>query len=215
MRAVKKAAFAILLILFLAPGLTVSASGARLRPNYVSLNEWARANVFAAHWIERDKTLELTGRGDRLVFNVDSRSDARRAQINGVQVWLAFPVLDQNGSVLISQVDLADTLGPILSPPRIPRGINIRTICLDPGHGGKDPGNRAGSNEEKKYTLLLAQEAAAQLRVLGFKVYLTRSSDTFVDLPMRPEIARRRGADLFVSLHFNSTEDGRNEVKGT
>ncbi|HEY2082344.1 MAG TPA: N-acetylmuramoyl-L-alanine amidase [Verrucomicrobiae bacterium] len=214
MRAVKKAAFAILLILFLAPGLTVSASGARLRPNYVSLNEWARANVFAAHWIERDKTLELTGRGDRLVFNVDSRSDARRAQINGVQVWLAFPVLDQNGSVLISQVDLADTLGPILSPPRIPRGINIRTICLDPGHGGKDPGNRAGSNEEKKYTLLLAQEAAAQLRVLGFKVYLTRSSDTFVDLPMRPEIARRRGADLFVSLHFNSTEEARNEVRG-
>lgn len=192
-----------------------ATNGGRVRPNYVRLNEWARANVFTVRWLERDKTLELTGRGSRLTFNVDSRSDARKAQINGVQVWLAFPILYQNGTALISQVDLSETLGPILAPPRNPRGIKIETICIDPGHGGRDPGNRAGSNEEKKYTLLLAQEASAQLKAAGFEVFLTRSSDTFVDLPTRPEIAHKRGADLFVSLHFNSTEESRNEVKGT
>ena len=185
------------------------------RPTYVPLGEWARANVFALRWIERDRTVELTGHGARLTFNVDSRSDARRAQINGVQVWLAFPVLYRNGSALISQTDLAETLGPVLAPPKNSRGIPVKTICLDPGHGGKDPGNRASSNEEKKYTLLLAQEAGAELRAAGFKVFLTRGSDTFVDLPARPETAHRRDADLFVSLHFNSTEEGRNEVKGT
>lgn len=191
-----------------------AAKTVRGRPNYVSLNEWARANVFATHWVERDKTFELTGHNTRLTFNVDSRSDARRAEINGVQVWLAFPVLERNGSVLISETDLSDTIGPVLSPPTVPRGFRIDTICLDPGHGGKDPGERAGSNEEKKYTLLLAQEAAAQLRAAGFKVYLTRGSDSYVDLSTRPAIARRHEADLFVSLHFNSTEESRNEVKG-
>jgi N-acetylmuramoyl-L-alanine amidase len=212
---VKKAAYAFLLSLLLASGLAAATNGPRVRPDYVSLGEWARANVFTVRWLERDKTVELTGRGTRLTFNVDSRSDARRAQINGVQVWLAFPILDQNGTALISQVDLSDTLGPVLAPPTTPRGIRIKTICIDPGHGGKDPGNRAGSNEEKKYTLLLAQEASAQLKAAGFKVFLTRSSDTYVDLPVRPEIARRREADLFVSLHFNSTEEGRNDVRGT
>jgi N-acetylmuramoyl-L-alanine amidase len=187
----------------------------RVRPNYVSLNEWARANVFSVRWLERDKTIELTGRGARLTFNVDSRSDARRAQINGVQVWLAFPVLAQNGRVLISETDLSDSIGPVLSPPTTPRGFVLDTICLDPGHGGKDPGEHSGSNEEKKYTLLLAQEAAAQLRAAGFRVFLTRNSDTYVDLSTRTEIARKRGADLFLCLHFNSTEEGRNDVKGT
>jgi len=197
------------------PWTHAAGRGNNVHPNYVPLSEWARANLFAVRWLERDKTVELTGRGSRLTFNVDSRSDARKAQINGVQVWLAFPVLYQNGRALISQIDLAETLGPVLSPPKTPSRFNVKTICIDPGHGGKDPGNRAGSNEEKKYTLLLAQETSAQLKAAGFNVVLTRSSDTFVDLPARPEVARRRNADLFVSLHFNSTEDGRNEVKGT
>lgn len=210
----KKAVCTIVISLFLAPSLAPAARTARLRPNYVSLNEWARANVFTTHWVERDRTFELTGHNARLTFNVDSRSDARRAEINGVQVWLAFPVLERNGRVLISESDLSDTLGPVLSPPSVPRGYRIDRICLDPGHGGKDPGNRAGSNEEKKYTLLLAEEAAAELRTAGFRVYLTRGSDSYVDLPTRPDIARRHEADLFISLHFNSTEDSRNEVKG-
>lgn len=210
----KKAVCTIVLALFLAPWLTIAARSNRDRPNYVSLNEWARANVFKTHWVDRDKTFELTGPKGRLTFNVDSRSDARRAVINGVQVWLAFPVLERNGSVIISETDLSDTVGPVLSPPSVPRGFRIDKICIDPGHGGKDPGNRAGSNEEKKYTLLLAEETAAQLRVMGIKVYLTRGNDSYVDLSARPEIARRHEVDLFVSLHFNSTEESRNEVKG-
>jgi N-acetylmuramoyl-L-alanine amidase len=204
-----------MLALLLAPWTFAAAHGGSPRPNYVSLSEWARANVLTVHWLERDKTLQLEGRGTRLTFNVEARSDARRAQINGVQTWLAFPVLYQNGRVLISQIDLTETIGPVLSPPKSPGGFVIDTICIDPGHGGRDPGNRAGSNEEKKYTLLLAQEVGNQLRAAGFRAVLTRGSDSYVELSDRPAIARKRGADLFVSLHFNSTEEGRNEVKGT
>jgi N-acetylmuramoyl-L-alanine amidase len=214
-RGVKKAACALVLALLLVPGTPAATRGGYVRPNYVSLSEWAHANVFTVRWLERDKTLQLDGRGAHLTFNVEARSDSRRAQINGVQTWLAFPILYQNGRALISQIDLQETLGPVLSPPKSPRGINIDTICLDPGHGGNDPGFQVGSNDEKKYTLLLAQEVRAELKAAGFNVVLTRTTDVKIPLEDRTAVARRAGADLFVSLHFNATEQGRNEVKGT
>ena len=93
-------------------------------------------------------------------------------------------------------------------------GAKVRTVCLDPGHGGKDPGNEVGSNQEKQHTLLLAKEVRAQLARAGLKVTLTRSTDSFVELPARPELAKRRSADLFVSLHFNAAEAGRSTVQG-
>lgn len=215
MRGVKKAVCAWVLTLLLAPWLPAATRGGYIRPNYISLGEWARANVLTVHWLERDKTVQLDGRGVHLMFNVDARSDARRAQINGVQAWLAFPILYQNGRALISQIDLQETIGPVLSPPKSPRGVNIDTICIDPGHGGNDPGFQVGSNDEKKYTLLLAQEVRAQLKAAGFNVVLTRTTDVKIPLEERTIVARKAGADLFVSLHFNATETGRNDVKGT
>src|SRR6185369_523541 len=61
---------------------------------------------------------------------------------------------------------------------------------------------------------LLALELRDQLKKLGFNVVLTRTKDTYVDLPARPATANRAGADLFVSLHFNATETGKNVVAG-
>lgn len=201
--------------LLLVPGEVSFARAPYVRPNYVRLGEWARANVFSVRWLERDRTIELTRGNTRLTFNVDSRSDARKAQINGTQVWLAFPVLDQNGSVLISQTDLAQTIAPVLAPRANPPGIKVKTICLDPGHGGNDPGYQVGSNDEKKYTLLLAQETRAELKAAGFNVVLTRTTDVKIPLEDRSAFARKKGADLFISLHFNASETARNEVKGT
>ncbi len=211
----KKAVFVFLLALLLVPGEWMFARAPYVRPNYVRLGEWARANVFSVRWLERDRTLELTRGDTRLTFNVDSRSDARKAQINGVQVWLAFPVLDQNGNVFISQTDLAETIAPVLAPRANPAGIKVRTICIDPGHGGNDPGYQVGSNDEKKYTLLLAEEVRAELKAAGFNVVLTRTTDVKIPLEDRPAFARKKGADLFISLHFNASETARNEVNGT
>ena len=91
----------------------------------------------------------------------------------------------------------------------------IHTIVLDPGHGGKDPGRQAGRLQEKKLTLLLAKELSDQLTRAGLKVSLTRKDDAFVELQARPELAQRRGAELFVSLHFNSADGaGGPGVKG-
>jgi N-acetylmuramoyl-L-alanine amidase len=82
----------------------------------------------------------------------------------------------------------------------------VQTICLDPGHGGRDGGKAQGHNYEKKYTLLLARETADLLQEQGFKVVMTRSNDEAVELLERPQMASRRGADLFVSLHYNASE---------
>jgi N-acetylmuramoyl-L-alanine amidase len=200
---VKKAVCAFLIFLLLASGMPAAPSAAA-RPTYVRLGQWARANVFTLQWLERDKTLQLTGYGARLVFNVDPHSDTRKAEINGVQVWLAYPIVSQNGSVLISQVDLSETIGPTLAPPANPRGIRVQKICIDAGHGGTDPGYQVGGNDEKKYTFLLAQEVRTQLKAAGFDVVLSRTTDFKVPLDERTAIARRAGADVFVSLHFNA-----------
>ena len=176
---------------------------------YVRLEDWARANQFQIRRFS-DKNLQLSNRLARLNVTVNSAD----AQINGVAVRLAQPVAVRNGVVAISQLDVDKTFGPVIRPPANPPGGRVQTICLDPGHGGNDTGERAGGVEEKKYTLLLAQELAAQLTRAGFKVYLTRTRDTKVELADRTGIAHWRKADLFIALHFNSSPSDRNGVKG-
>jgi N-acetylmuramoyl-L-alanine amidase len=193
------------------PGAPRPAAALRIAgQDYVRLADWAKDNRFEAHWLKPDESLQLSSRAAKLLLTVDHRE----AQLDGVEVWLLFPVVLRNGTVYVAHLDLQTTLQPILCPPRNSPGVRIRTVCLDPGHGGKDPGNRVGSNQEKNYTLLLAQEVRQQLVRAGLKVILTRSTDTFVDLPARPELARRHSADLFVSLHFNSADAARDSVQG-
>jgi N-acetylmuramoyl-L-alanine amidase len=179
---------------------------------YVRLTDWARANDFEVRWLKRDETLELTSHSARLALTVDSCE----ARIKGTVVYLLSPVAHRNGTVYIARQDVESTLHPILSPQcRDGRARTIKTICIDPGHGGADPGFCVGRAQESKYTLLLAQELRQQLGRAGFKVTLTRSSDSTVELPARPELAKRRKADLFVSLHFNAAESSPQSVRGT
>jgi N-acetylmuramoyl-L-alanine amidase len=139
-----------------------------------------------------------------------------------VHVWLLFPPVTRDGAIYLAQIDLKSTLQPIFFPPKNHHGPGVKTICLDPGHGGKDPGfcigtnqeKRRSTNQEKTYNLLLAEEVGRQLIRAGFKVSMTRDSDTFIELATRSESARRRGADLFVSLHFNATGSSQNSVQG-
>jgi N-acetylmuramoyl-L-alanine amidase len=178
---------------------------------YVRLDDWARTRNFQLRWTVPKQELKLTGPAATLAFTVDSR----RITINGIHVWISAPIAFRNGSAYIPPVDLETAIQPLLSPSRNPPGRTITSICLDPGHGGKDPGRLAGRQQEKKFTLLLARELSEQLTRAGFKVSLTRKDDNFVELPVRPEMARRRSADLFLSLHFNSADGaGGSAVRG-
>ncbi len=178
--------------------------------NYVPIGDWARANGLHCIWLKRGDEMVATNRTTRLVFDVNSHY----VELNGVQVALSFPVANQKGVALIAQFDLDTVVRPLLFPERYITSKTIRTICLDPGHGGKDTGNRVGWHFEKVYTLALAGELRDQLKKAGFNVILTRTRDAYVELPDRPALANKRGADLFVSLHFNATEEGRDQVEG-
>jgi N-acetylmuramoyl-L-alanine amidase len=79
-------------------------------------------------------------------------------------------------------------------------------IILDPGHGGKDEGARIENVFEKKLTLRTAYLVKQELEALGHRVVLTRARDLYISLASRTEIASRRGGDLFVSLHYNSSK---------
>ena len=177
-------------------------------PAMVRVRDWARDNGFRVQWLKLDEILQLAKGDNKLVLTANSRE----ARINGVRVWLLKPFEYREGAGYLAQLDLDATIAPVLRPPR--HTGKIRHICLDPGHGGKDPGFRIGAQEEKRFSLALAYELKDQLSRAGYKVTLTRTNDTFVDLPERPIQARKEGADLFLSLHFNATEGDRNEARG-
>ena len=96
---------------------------------------------------------------------------------------------------------------PLPAPPSRPQDLpGIRTIVIDPGHGGREVG-AVGPNGllEKDVTLAIARRLAASLTSkLGARVVLTRDDDSVVSLDQRTAIANQYNADLFLSVHLNA-----------
>lgn len=93
-----------------------------------------------------------------------------------------------------------------------PASISKKTIvvAIDPGHGGKDTGavNPGSGLREKDVVLQIAHRLKKHINSKkGFSAFLTRSDDTYIPLPERPGSARRRGADLFISIHADAVEN--------
>lgn len=177
--------------------------------SYVALASCARANGLHGYTLDHGSEFVLTNRTSRLVFDQDSADST----VNGVNVRLSYPVAKGG---FISQLDADKTIRPLVFPSAS-SGKGITTICLDPGHGGKDTGNRVGRffpHNEKTYTLALGLELRRQLQQAGFKVVMTRDKDVYPELSERPAIANRRGADLFISLHFNTSPSEPASVQG-
>lgn len=80
-----------------------------------------------------------------------------------------------------------------------------KTVVIDAGHGGKDPGAIGSNGYEKDITLAAALALKSRLERTGrYRVVMTRSADVYVPLETRVPIARKSGADLFISLHADS-----------
>ncbi|MDO4671174.1 MAG: N-acetylmuramoyl-L-alanine amidase [Aerococcus sp.] len=87
--------------------------------------------------------------------------------------------------------------------------LNQKTIVIDAGHGGEDPGAIAQDNTtyEKNMTMNTANATKAALEAAGAKVIMTRSDDTFVELADRAKIANDNQVDAFISFHYDSAEE--------
>ncbi|HKP92838.1 MAG TPA: N-acetylmuramoyl-L-alanine amidase, partial [Chthoniobacterales bacterium] len=150
----------------------------------------------------------------RVSRTVSLRSERRtiRAQagtselsINGVRFFTHFPLLNGNGEDLISVMDVSKIIEPVLRPSRIQKPEKVETIVLDPGHGGSDNGASSSWGSEKTFTLDVALAARRELIRAGYRVEMTRATDTAVSLEERVNIANRFPRAVFVSIHFNSS----------
>ena len=171
---------------------------------WISLREWTDRCALGAP--DRGvaggtTTYRITTRGGVCKLTIGSRL----AQWNGTSVWLGFAPQIIHGEPRIHALDAEKNLMPLATMVPVPK-TKTRTIVLDPGHGGSDGGTRGGGNElEKNYTLDWALRTERLLTNAGWRVFLTRRSDVDASLSDRIAVADRVHADLFISLHFNST----------
>jgi N-acetylmuramoyl-L-alanine amidase len=182
---------------------------ARLRPaapatTYTSLDRWAAENQVAApRQVSRAPTAAYAVKtaGGTMVVDIGSRE----ASWNGAEVQLGFAPQIIDDQVFVHGLDLQKNLEPLLLGP--PLSFGNRVIVIDPGHGGTQTGTHsvADGRYEKEFTLDWALRLAPLLETNGWKVFLTRTSDMDVALSNRVAFAEAHQADVFISLHFNSS----------
>lgn len=93
----------------------------------------------------------------------------------------------------------------------------VKTIVIDPGHGGKDSGALGAKAQEKDIVLAVGKLLKKELEKEGFNVKMTRDKDVFIELGQRANLANQWDGDLFVSLHCNAidaTPEKKKQIKG-
>lgn len=165
------------------------------------------ARYYGMIYTHRAKDVRCQSRYSLMTFTVDDR----RCVINKVKVTLCLPVKVSGGNAFISETDFRLTIDPVLRT-KILRPKFARTVVIDPGHGGKDPGTSGTGTREKEINLSVAKLVAASLKKKGYRVFLTRNGDTFISLDQRVKIAAKYKPDVFISLHTNSA--GAGSAKG-
>jgi N-acetylmuramoyl-L-alanine amidase len=173
------------------------------------LESWNRFNGLA-------KQLQLSP-GHEAVFQLQTsnglmilKMGSKVANIGGLQYGLGFAPKLINGLPYVHALDARKTF-QALTDTLLALPWTNRIVVLDAGHGGRDSGTHGQftPEHEKYYALDWTRRLAPLLEARGWKVVLTRSNDTDISLTDRVAVADRVGADLFLSLHFNSAGSNR------
>ena len=149
--------------------------------------------------------------GHRLVVDLyddDAAAPADKPGAAGSTVVSGTPVaLNPLPSVRPVVPPAIESASAKLPPPLpIPNGKRAIVIAIDAGHGGEDPGALGPKGaRDKNVTLAIAKELQRQINSeRGYRAELVRTGDYFIPLRKRTEIARKKGADLFVSIHADA-----------
>jgi N-acetylmuramoyl-L-alanine amidase len=128
--------------------------------------------------------------------------------VAGIRFFSGDGLRPHKRSLWVSRVDATSAIRPLLLPAAGAPLAPVRTICIDPGHGGKDPGtmNLRLGLKEKTYVLDLGLRLQRIFQAAGYRVVMTRTTDVFLSLESRAALSNRAKADCFLSLHFNATQ---------
>lgn len=151
----------------------------------------------------RDWTVARASGGARLTLDLAAQAQIRRR-------FLLPPADGVANYRYVVDISSAAAVVAAAPPPAVaaPQPHVRKVIVIDPGHGGKDPGAQGEGYDEKNVTLAAALALKERLERSGrYQVVMTRASDVYVPLEDRVQIARRAGADLFLSLHADSGPD--------
>jgi len=130
---------------------------------------------------------------------------SRTMLYNGIRIILPeSPDFDkEENRFSLSRDSIYSTLLPLLDHDFAAPG-RVRTVMLDPGHGGSDPGAQRSMLPEKDLNLRIALLLKQELERRGFKVIMTRNDDRYLSLDQRLQLTAESGADIFVSIHHNA-----------
>lgn len=179
--------------------------------DYIDARDFARRFGLTPAWTVANKSMSLKSQWTTIQLTVHDVD----IYLNSVRIFLGNPVIARSGSLFISEKDAEQLLAPILTPSALRVRRPIKTIVIDAGHGGRDPGNQNPRLKlsEKTYTLDVARRLERLLKKDGYKVVMTRKNDRAVDLDARTALANKINADLFISIHFNGFS--RSSIAGT
>jgi len=115
--------------------------------------------------------------------------------------WYKIKVGSRDGYIHSDYVKMGNTTGNSSGGSG---SLSGKTIFLDPGHGGHDPGAVNGNTYEKTIVLNLSNKVKQALEREGAKVVMSRSDDRYIQIGTRVTLANQSNADLFISIHANS-----------
>ena len=176
---------------------------------YAYLKDFCRAYDLVWDWDTLGKRVTLFREGIRINLALGSQIGL----INDKKIELGDTVKSVNNEIAIP-FSLSQNISSILAAS-LPYGgeaipvagtYKIRRIVIDPGHGGRDPGALSPYGlREKNIVLNIAKNLKEYLERNGIEVILTRDEDKFISLWRRTHIANLKKADLFISIHANSS----------
>ena len=179
--------------------------------DYIHISQYDKNTVRIIFSDKVQKTIKANATGDLLIISAQNfiSNENVRAPLHKLKNKNEKPaqsVVEPNLKSESVQSEPAQS-GPVEEPlPPVAAGKFSRnkTIVIDPGHGGTDPGAVNGSLKEKTAVLGVAKKLGEILKARGYKVYFTRSTDVFINLRSRTKFANDKMADLFVSIHANA-----------
>jgi len=181
------------------PNLIVNFSGAKLDPKAVRRARGAGA-VDSVFTVQYDGSAQVS-------FLLNQPVEAPHIDYSGGKRTLMLS--------LKPQIEQKKAAPPPVQPDA---GGGIRTVVIDPGHGGKDPGAIGPTGVmEKDVVLAIGLELRTMLEKAGFKVLMTRDKDVFIPLIDRTRFANEKRADIFVSVHadaISGDKKRRDAVRG-